>query len=73
MQHRREVQRHAFTTPLIRDGKDPALVAALSGHGLLDTTSCYAPAAILRSPRAHSISPCDEVNMRQALVPTPLA
>lgn len=36
------VLRHTFATQLIRDGKDPILVAELLGHGSLDTTRRYA-------------------------------
>ncbi|MFI6788841.1 tyrosine-type recombinase/integrase [Nonomuraea sp. NPDC050383] len=36
------VLRHTFATQLIRDGKDPVLVAELLGHGSLDTTRRYA-------------------------------
>ncbi|MBE1588318.1 tyrosine-type recombinase/integrase [Nonomuraea angiospora] len=35
------VLRHTFATQLIRDGKDPILVAELLGHGSLDTTRRY--------------------------------
>ncbi|GAA0838162.1 tyrosine-type recombinase/integrase [Streptosporangium amethystogenes subsp. fukuiense] len=37
-----QVLRHTFATQLIRDGKDPILVAELLGHGSLDTTRRYA-------------------------------
>ncbi|MFF4617125.1 tyrosine-type recombinase/integrase [Nonomuraea jabiensis] len=36
------VLRHTFAAQLIRDGKDPILVAELLGHGSLDTTRRYA-------------------------------
>lgn len=36
------VLRHTFATQLIRDDKDPILVAELRGHGSLDTTRRYA-------------------------------
>ncbi|MBB5967174.1 tyrosine-type recombinase/integrase [Planomonospora venezuelensis] len=36
------VLRHTFATQLIRDGKNPILVAELLGHGSLDTTRRYA-------------------------------
>ncbi len=39
------VLRHTFATQLIRDGKDPILVAELLGHGSLDTTRRYAQPA----------------------------
>jgi integrase/recombinase XerC len=39
----RHVLRHTFATQLVRDGKDPILVAELLGHGSLGTTLRYAP------------------------------